>query len=410
MTDMCFVSVPHPLGMIPVDEVKAKIDKAFPEIVDAATKWQPKQNVQIVQEKPYPARHTKFKGDYTALNKAFQTRKWSLGLPVIPPTQEAVAAMLKGTKRSPSEVVWVVPPRQGMLTVELVAALGVMAGAQPEDMPLLLATVEAFKHPDVAWRGTSTTTAATNPIIIISGPIIEKRGLNAGTGTCGPENPTTNALGYFINLVGDVVGGSVPPDMDKSTHGTTADFVAFVYSENVKATPWKKTFAEDQGFSREDNVVTVMTAYPSGANIDHWSATGSQLLDTIAFGAAGAASGIGGCLDDYTGKPQNNFGALPYVLLVLGPEHAQLIASEFPEKQAAKEYLQKNTARPYYGYAPTLCPQPKDGPQYERNTLVPRFKNPNSFFILVSGGPGKQSQIWAPFPQVLRPVSVKIQE
>ena len=407
---MCFVALPHPLGMIPTEEVRAKIDKAFDEIVDAATKWQPAKSVEVVQENPYPARHTKFKGDYAGLNKAFQTRKWSLGLPVVPPTTEAVQAMLKGTKRDPSEVVWVVPPRQGMLTVELVATLGVMAGAQPEDMPLLLATVEAFKHPDMSWRGTSTTTAATNPIIIISGPIIEKRGLNCGTGTAGPENPTTNALGYFINLVGDVVGGSVPPDMDKSTHGTAADFVAFVYSENTKQTPWKTTLAEDQGFGRDDSVVTVMTAYPSGANIDHWSSTGSQLLDTMAFGAAGAASGIGGCFDDFTGKPQDNFGAVPYVLLVLGPEHASLIATQFPEKQAVREYLLKNTARPYYAYPTAMCPQPKNGPQYERNTLVPRFKKPESFFILVSGGSGKQSQIWAPFPQVLRPISVKIAE
>ena len=53
------------------------------------------------------------------LNKMFQEKQWSLGLPVIPPTPEAVAAMLKGTTRQPGEVVWIVPPRMGQLTVEL---------------------------------------------------------------------------------------------------------------------------------------------------------------------------------------------------------------------------------------------------------------------------------------------------
>jgi hypothetical protein len=57
-----------------------------------------------------------------------------------------------------------------------------------------------------------------------------------------------------------------------------------------------------------------------------------------------------------------------------------------------------------------MCPQPKEGPRYERDTLVPRFKTADSFFFVVSGGAGKQDQIWAPFPQVLRPVSVKIKD
>lgn len=69
------------------------------------------------------------------MNKLFAKRKWSLSLPIIPPTVDRVREMLKGTKRAPSEVLWVVPPRQGMLTVELVAVLGVMAGAQPSTCP-----------------------------------------------------------------------------------------------------------------------------------------------------------------------------------------------------------------------------------------------------------------------------------
>ena len=33
----------------------------------------------------------------------FQKRKWSLSLPIVPPTVDKVAAMLKGTKRNPAE-------------------------------------------------------------------------------------------------------------------------------------------------------------------------------------------------------------------------------------------------------------------------------------------------------------------
>ncbi|MDR0826739.1 MAG: thiol-disulfide oxidoreductase, partial [Desulfovibrio sp.] len=215
--------------MLPAPEVQAKVDHAFDDIMTAALKWTPSKEADVAQVKPYPARRMKFKGDIYALNQMFQNRKWSLNLPVIPPTPDRVAEMLKGTKRDPAEVVWVVPPRQGILTVELVAAYGVMAGAKPEHMPLLLATIEAFKHPDVSWRGTSTTTAYTVPVIILSGPIIQKFGLNFGTGTAGPGNPVTNSLGYFINLIGDVIGGSIVPNFDKSTHGGSGDFVATVF-------------------------------------------------------------------------------------------------------------------------------------------------------------------------------------
>ena len=204
---MCFVTVPHPLGMISKEEVNAKVDAAFDDIVKAATAWTPSKEKQDAQVKPYPAKRFKFSGTYADVNDMFQKRKWSLSLPIVPPTVDKVAAMLKGTKRNPAEVLWVVPPRQGMLTVELVAALGVMAGAKPEHMPLLIATVEAMADPVAAWRGPTTTTAATVPVFFISGPIIEKLKLNPGTGTAGGENPVTNALGYFVNLVGDVVGG-----------------------------------------------------------------------------------------------------------------------------------------------------------------------------------------------------------
>ena len=254
LTDMCFVTVPHPIGMLPKEQVDAKVDAAFGDIVKAATQWQPVKEKEAAQESPYPAKTFKFTGTYADVNKLFAKRKWSLSLPIIPPTVDRVREMLKGTKHAPSEVLWVVPPRQGMLTVELVAVLGVMAGAQPEHMPLLLATIDAMKAPEAAWRGTSTTTAPTSPLIVISGPIVEKLKLNAGTGTAGGENPVTNALGYFVNLVGDVVGGSVPPNFDKSTQGSSFDLVANVICENAKETPWDKTFAEEQGFTRDDSV------------------------------------------------------------------------------------------------------------------------------------------------------------
>lgn len=418
LTDMCFVSVPHPLGMLPRPEVEAKVDAAFDDIVRAATAWQPVRGEVTAQEKPYPARTFRYTGTYADVNALFAKRKWSLSLPIVPPTVDKVGAMLKGTTRDPAEVVWVVPPRQGMLTVELVAALGVMAGAQPEHMPLLLATVEAMKTPEAAWRGTSTTTAPTSPLIIISGPIVDKLKLNAHTGTAGGENPVTNALGYFVNLVGDVVGGSVPPNMDKSTHGSSFDLVANVMCENVRETPWDKTFAEEQGFSRNDSVVTISTSYLPNANIDHDSVAAEDLLNTFSAGIAGTASGIASCLTvtvpDETNpynKPLSAWSnSAAYALVVVCPEHAATMYRDMKSKEAIQDYLVKNTVLPYKFYTRATCVPPEAFGPYDAETLIPRFTQRESIKLVVSGGPGKQSQFWVPFPQVLKPVSVKIAE
>ena len=409
LTDMCFVTVPHPIGMLPKEQVDAKVDAAFGDIVKAATQWQPVKEKEAAQESPYPAKTFKFTGTYADVNKLFAKRKWSLSLPIIPPTVDRVREMLKGTKHAPSEVLWVVPPRQGMLTVELVAVLGVMAGAQPEHMPLLLATIDAMKAPEAAWRGTSTTTAPTSPLIVISGPIVEKLKLNAGTGTAGGENPVTNALGYFVNLVGDVVGGSVPPNFDKSTHGSSADLVAMVFTENAKENPWKPTYAEEAGFKPGDSIVTHFSAYLGNANIDHDSKTGQRLLTTLSTGLLGSASGLASCLADYDATYAIN-NKVSFAFIVLCPEHAATIAKDFPDQRAARDFMRETAAMPYKFYSQETCVPGKDFGPYDENTFIPRFKKTESIKFFVSGGPGKQSQIWVPFPQVFKPVSKKIAE
>jgi len=409
LSEMAFVEVEHPLGMIPLDEVRAKAEKAFPEIINKAIKWQPAAVVTAAPRKPYPAERIKFRGTYTSLNQMFAERGWSLGLPIMSPTEEAVKAMLKGTKHDPAEVVWVVPPRQGQLTVELVATLGVMAGCKPEHMPLLLAMIKALRDPDYDWRGNSTTTAPTAPLMIVNGPIVKELGIASGTGALGGEQPVNIALGYFVNLVGDIVGGSVPPDADKSTLGSREDLVAIVLGENEDKNPWKQSYAVEHGFKPTDNVVTAFSAYMGTNNTDHTSVRGRELLNTFAIGAAGVSCGITSCLTDQD-QPSTWQNAVKFIFLLIGPEHAETIFREFPTKRAMQEYLLKKTVLPFWGYASTQCVVPKEFGPYDENTLIPRFTKPEQFHIVVAGGSGKQSQIWPPFLTDNRPVSVMVEK
>jgi len=410
LADMAFVEVPHPMGMVSLADIRAKADQSFAEILQKAVQWKASRTeIPGLGKPPYPAERIKFRGTYESLNKMFYEKRWSLGLPVIPPAPEAVAEMLKGTSRQPSEVVWVVPPRMGQLTVELVATLGVMAGCKPEHMPLLLAMIKAISHPHFDWRGSSTTTAPTTPVIVINGPILDELGIGYSTGALGGEQPVNIALGYFVNLVGDIVGGSMPPDPDKSTLGSREDLVAIVIGENEKQNPWKQSYAVDLGFKPTDNVVTAYSAYMGTNNTDHTSVKGTQLLNTLSLGAAAVACGITSCFTQYE-KPYAIDNRVKFVFLFLAPEHADTIYKDFPNKRAVQEYVVKKAVAPYWSYAPEICTVPKEFGPYDENTMIPRFTKPEQVHIVVTGGPGKQSQVWPPFTTVFKPVSVLVEK
>jgi hypothetical protein len=410
LADMAFVEVPHPMGMVSLADIRAKADQSFAEVLQKATQWKPSRTeIPGLGKPPYPAERIKFRGTYESLNKMFYEKRWSLGLPIIPPTPDAVAEMLKGTSRNAGEVVWVVPPRMGQLTVELAAALGVMAGCRPEHMPLMLAMIKAISHPHFDWRGGSTTTAPTTPVIVINGPILDELGIGYSTGALGGEQPVNIALGYFVNLVGDVVGGSMPPDPDKSTLGSREDLVAIVIGENEKQNPWKQSYAVELGFKPTDNVVTAYSAYMGTNNTDHTSVKGTQLLNTLSLGAAAVACGITSCFTQYE-KPYAIDNRVKFVFLFLAPEHADTIYKDFPNKRAVQEYVVKKAVAPYWSYAPEICTVPKEFGPYDENTMIPRFTKPEQVHIVVAGGPGKQSQVWPPFTTVFKPVSVLVEK
>ena len=86
------------------------------------------------------------------------------------------------------------------------------------------------------------------------------------------------------------------------------------------------------------------------------------------------------------------------------------IAKDFPDQRAARDFMRETAAMPYKFYSQETCVPGKDFGPYDETTFIPRFKKTESIKFFVSGGPGKQSQIWVPFPQVFKPVSKKIAE
>ena len=96
--------------------------------------------------------------------EAMYARGWSDGLPLVPPTEERVLAMLAGTTRAPDDVVASVPPDLIECTVEKVAINAVMAGCKPEYLPVVLAAVEAACTDTFNMHGLLATTMPTAPV------------------------------------------------------------------------------------------------------------------------------------------------------------------------------------------------------------------------------------------------------
>ena len=72
---------------------------------------------------------------------------WTDGLPVVPPTPEAVEAAVAALGGEPDFVECRVPPRHGGLTREVLAINLVMAGCKPEYAPVVRAALLALARP-----------------------------------------------------------------------------------------------------------------------------------------------------------------------------------------------------------------------------------------------------------------------
>ncbi|MFC2021500.1 hypothetical protein ACFLU1_06980 [Chloroflexota bacterium] len=99
------------LGPAVIDNIVAGLTRPLTE-EEKAPKWQ-------VEKLPKIA----FKGSLDEINLFSYKRGWTDGLPIVPPTEEAIAEMLTGTDLPADHVVAKIIPRLGKATVEKIAML-----------------------------------------------------------------------------------------------------------------------------------------------------------------------------------------------------------------------------------------------------------------------------------------------
>ena len=186
------------------------------------------------------------------LNRLFKDNDWTDYLPIVLPTEERVAEMLKGTSHKPDEIIktldW--PGGKREVTVERVATCAVMAGAKPEYLPVILALANHIPF------GNSTSSMAN--MILVNGPIRDEIGMNYGTNVMGPHNEANAVIGRSYTIMSKTIGGLHSEKTTWSSLGSTMQYNNVCIAENEEALPegWKP-FHVQMGFKPNDNVISV---------------------------------------------------------------------------------------------------------------------------------------------------------
>jgi len=243
--------------------------------------------------------------------EAMYERGWSDGLPLVPPTEARVAAMLGGTTRSPEELVTVVPPDRAPCTVEKVAINAVAAGCRPEYLPVVLAAVEAACTDEFNIHGLLATTMPSSPVIVVNGPIRRAIGMNSGVNVFGQGNRANCSIGRALPLVIRNVGGGRPGEVDRATFGNPGK-LSFCFAEDEEGSPWQP-LSVDLGAKPGVDTVTLFPGEGPRSIVDQLSREPDSLARSLALNLRTL----------HHPKLLLAFDCL----LAIGPEHARVFAA-----------------------------------------------------------------------------------
>lgn len=316
------------------------------------------------------------------LQELFKERDWTDYLPIVLPTEERVAAMLKGTSHRPNEVVKTIawPGGGRRLTVEKVAVSAVMAGARPEYFPVILAMAT------MAPFGNSTTSMAN--MIIVNGPVRQEIGMNSGTDAMGPYNRANATIGRTFTLISKSAGDLHAGKTTFGSLGSNLQYNNCCFAENEEALPqgWEPLHAQF-GYKKSDNVVTVATGWTYVSCVGELVTTyPPQML-----------------IRDYM-KSLSGMGSV--ALLCADPLVAGILHSQgFITKEMLAEWLSKNVSIPaqqYWGngiittgYTSLALQGIEPYATWYRlppDSLIEPFNNPKAINTVVVGG--QTNTIW----------------
>ena len=330
MPNLQYVVVPWIYRNLDTDRVLAQTDGAIDGLVRELTYARQTRNGHVVSSES-----ERFKGcdrfeAVERMNEAFLLRDWGDGYPLLPPTPEAVDRLLKGTCLPRDHVLCDLPPGWGLSTIEKVAVNAAMAGAKPEQMPVILAALKALSKVDREMAlHVLMSTGSHASLLVVNGPIAKEIGINARA-AMGPgrDNHVNLTIGRSYTLCLKNIGQWYPGQMDMDTVGSVRKFTVCV-AENEEASPWEP-FHVEKGYRKDDSVVTLMATRGEIDIIDQGNTIPERVLMNIAFNCTIGQKDLRHGADSEIGR---------IIILMVPPDPARIIGDCGFSKAGVKEFI-----------------------------------------------------------------------
>ena len=207
----------------------------------------PRERIEVTRDKPQ-----------AEIERLYYRRGWTDGLPIILPTQARVKAMLRRARVSADKMLGEAEPLFGQATAEEAAANAVMAGCDAVHFPFLLAALESVLDPAFNLRGVQTTDENVAPLLLLSGPDLEKVDLFGGVGALGPGWRGNMVIGRALRLAMQNLGGGWPGATTLAGLGQPGR-LWLVLPENQASSPWP-SLREREGYAKEETLMLTLRA------------------------------------------------------------------------------------------------------------------------------------------------------
>ena len=296
----------------------------------------------------------------------FYERGWTDGLPVVPPTSEAVEACLDAAGLRPDHILGIEPTKGGVVTAEKAAINAVAAGCLPEYMPVVAAAIEAITADEFSLHGISVSTMGAAILIIVNGPIAERLGMNSGTSVFGPGNRANATIGRAVRLIVMNVLGTRAGHLDKATLGHPGKY-SWCMAEAEQKSPWEPLHVT-RGLPPGSSAVTVVAGL-SGLQVGEHAANTPE-----------------GILDSFIQRLYALGPEMKEVVVVLCPEHLAHFKTAGWQKSQIGQYLFENSRRP--GSEWTGFGFPVDWFADHGDALIGALDAPGAVLPVVAGGDG----------------------
>lgn len=218
--------------------------------------------------------------DFSAVQELFHSNGWTDGLPIVPPTEKAVAQCLEWVAMSPDQLIGIEPVRAQPITAEKLAINAVMAGCLPMHFPVVVTAWSAMLQEEFLLHGTTASTGGCAVLVIINGPIRREIGASGGFNALANSDRATAAIGRAIRLGLINIMDVRPGEIDRSTLGHPGKF-SFCIAEDEEDMTWEP-LAQVRGIPPGLSAVTVMAAQAPRQIMNEWTTKPEEILETFA--------------------------------------------------------------------------------------------------------------------------------